>query len=303
MVQLTDVTLRDGLQMEAKAVPTPKKLELYRRLVACGWDRLEVTSFVSPKWVPQLADHKELCRALFEDEGADGDRLMAFVPNEKGLEALGEFPIRWAGAFVAVTDAFNRKNVNRSRKETLEGLARLKDRAVASGKKLRVYVSTAFGCPYEGEVTAERALEALEEVARLDPDEIAISDTIGVAVPTRVEALVKGLAKRFPVARVALHLHDTYGLAAASAWKGWEAGVRLFDGATGGIGGCPYAKGASGNASTEQLAYLFARAGARQAFPAARVAEALEFLQEGLGIPVPGRLNDIRRRGGSWFGV
>lgn len=302
MTHLTDVTLRDGLQMEAATIPTAKKRVLFKKLLACGWDRLEVTSFVNPKWIPQLADHRELCRMLFDEEKADGEKLMAFVPNEKGLDGLCEFPIRWAGAFVSVTEAFNKKNVNRSVPETLDELARLREKAAAKNKKLRIYVSTAFGCPYEGAVSAERALAILTKVARLDPDEIAIGDTIGVALPDQVEALVKGLAAHYPIQRIALHLHDTYGLAWAAARKGLELGVTHFDGTTGGIGGCPYAKGASGNAALEQLAYALVRSGRRASFPKAAVEETIDFLR-GLGIAVPSRLAEIRARGGAWHGV
>ena len=295
-VRLTDVTLRDGLQMEA-FLPTAKKLELLRRLVPCGYDRLEITSFVNPKWVPQFASADEFCQEVFRSpKGLP--QLMAFVPNARGLERLLAYPFPWVSLFVAVSETFNKKNVNQTIAETLAEAGRVIAAARAAGRKTRLYVSTVFGCPYE-KVIAEPHLEkVLAEAARLGPDEIALSDTIGVAVPSQVERVLELFKKYFPVKDTALHFHDTYGLALAGALTGYRLGVRSFDGSTGGIGGCPYAKGATGNVALEKIAYAFFREGYTLEFRQAELHELLTWLR-GEGLSVSSSIADILNKGGT----
>jgi hydroxymethylglutaryl-CoA lyase len=302
-VHITDVTLRDGLQME-KSIAASLKLALFDKLVACGYDRLEVTSFSHPKWMPQFADSEAFCQLLYQSPKKLPDlEWMAFVPNERGLERLLAYPIPWVSAFVAASETFNQKNVNADIATTLTALKPLVVKAQAAGRKVRLYVSTVFGCPYEGAIDEAKLFTTLNGVAALNPDEIALSDTIGVALPGQVRAIVKKFANTYPIEKTALHLHDTYGLAVAGCEAGFEVGIRRFDGSTGSIGGCPYAKGATGNVAAEELQYLFRRLGAVPEFRGTEIQAALETLRTDLGLTVKSRLNDIWQRGGTLYGV
>lgn len=299
-MHLTDVTLRDGLQSEKKHLSTDEKWVLFQSLVECGFNRIELTSFVHPKWVPQLADAEALSEKVFQSPLAKRCELMAFVPNEKGFERLVNFPFPWASAFVAVSRAFNQKNVNATREESLEGLGRTIARARTEKRKIRVYISTVFGCPYEGKIELTEVETVARAVAAFHPDEIALGDTIGVATPQQVEQVLSRLKSFWPVAKTALHLHNTYGMALAGIQAGYALGVRAFDGAVGGTGGCPYAKGASGNVSMEEVAYLGWREGWCSQFPADRYKHALHTLR-GAGLEARSQLAQIEQKGGAWF--
>ena len=302
-VRLTDVTLRDGLQMEARYLGNDEKLGLLERLLACGHSRVELTSFVPAKWVPQFVGHQEFCqRAFAELPPLKSQETMAFVPNLKGLERLIAFPIPWASTFIATSEEFNRRNVNQSVAETATELGQIVEQAHRHGRKVRIYISTVFGCPYQGAISEARLDEVFAIVARLKPDEIALSDTIGVALPTQVSAVVKRFARHFPLEKTALHLHDTYSLALAGAEAGFNEGIRLFDGSTGGVGGCPYAKGATGNVPIESLAYLFFRQGRLPEFKWARIEETLSFL-ETHGLELHSSLHNILKKGGAVYGI
>ncbi|MEZ4750638.1 MAG: hydroxymethylglutaryl-CoA lyase [Bdellovibrionota bacterium] len=306
-LHFTDVTLRDGLQMESAPIAVEKKLALFEKLRRCGYSRLELTSFVHPKWIPQLADSAELCEAIFKSAstkpGKDPLELMAFIPNEKGLERLLSFPIPWASAFVATSAAFNQKNVNKTVDETLAELEALGKKVAAEKRRWRLYVSTVFGCPYEGAHRLEHTLTVLKKAADLGPDEIALSDTIGVAVPEQVERILNAFLKFYPAEKTALHLHDTYGLAVSSAEKGYEMGLRRFDGSTGGVGGCPYAKGATGNVAIESLLYAFSRQNRMHSVPFAEILETIEHMATDLKLTVHSRLYEIVKRGGKLYGI
>lgn len=299
----TDVTLRDGLQAETKAISLEDKFRLLERIVALPAQRLEITSFVNPKWIPQLADSQQFCEMIFRKPDVwKGKELMAFVPNQKGLERLLPFEIPWVSAFVAVSETFNQKNVNAGISDTLKELKVIVDSARSKGRKVRLYVSTVFGCPYEGQIDDGKVQSVLKQVAEIDPDEIALSDTIGVATPEQVRRVVSDFGKVFGLKKTALHLHNTYGLAPAAAEAGYQSGIRSFDGTTGGIGGCPYAKGATGNVALEELQYLFFRMKAC-AFPdKVALLEATTFIEK-LGLAVSSRLHDIMKKGGSLHGV
>lgn len=298
MVRITDVTLRDGLQMEA-FLPNSKKAELLRRLVPCGYQRLEITSFANPKWVPQFQEAEAFCADVFA-QPAGLPELMAFVPNSKGLERLLKFPIQWVSLFVAASETFNKKNVNQSIAETLTEAGKVIAAAKAAGRKTRLYVSTVFGCPYEKAIPDIQLDRVLAEAAKLGPDEIALSDTIGVATPSQITQVLGRFAATYPVTRTALHLHDTYGLALAGVLTGYRLGVRAFDGSSGGIGGCPYAKGATGNVATEKIAYALYREGALGKFQTNAIQELVGWLsQEGLA--VSSSIADIFKRGGTLY--
>lgn len=300
-VQLCDVTLRDGLQMESASISTEDKYSLFEKLSRCGYQRLEITSFVSPKWVPQLADGAELSAKIFAKKPEI--ECMAFVPNEKGLDRLLEHPIPWVSAFVAASRTFNQKNVNAGTDETLGELAKIAKRVRKEKRKLRLYISTMWGCPYEGAMKLAARMAVVKKVAALDPDEIALGDTLGVAVPEAVIEVVTAVRKVYPLGQTVLHFHDTYGLGLACVQAGYRIGVRRFDGSTGGIGGCPYAKGATGNLATELIAYLAHRQSAFPQFRVAAIEETLKFMSEDLKLEVKSRLFEILRRGAKLYGV
>lgn len=300
-MHLTDVTLRDGLQSEKTTLTTEQKLQLLRVIVSYRPNRIELTSFVHPKWVPQLADSESFCKQVFSDSAlAKTVEWMAFVPNTKGLERLLSFPIEWASAFVAVSETFNHKNVNCAREDTLRDLAGLVQQAQSAGRKCRVYISTVFGCPYQGVVTVREFVEIAKKVADLKPDEIALGDTIGVATPDQVENVLAALGGFWPLNKTALHLHNTYGMALAGIEEGHRRGVRHFDASLGGTGGCPYAKGASGNVSMEEVLYLGWRQEWLEAFPSKELEQGLRVL-EATGLETRSQLAMITKKGGSWF--
>jgi len=285
------------LQAQSAQLTLAQKTELFKLLAACGFSRMEVTSFVPAKILPQFEDATEVA-AL----SASGVELMGFAPNVKGLERLLTTPLPWVSAFVATSETFNQKNVRSSVGDTLVELEKIVSQARAAKRKVRLYISTVFGCPYEGKIALEKVLSLVEKVGKLGPDEISLGDTIGVAVPSAVKAVLAGMKPLFPVEKTALHFHNTYGLALACAQTGFEAGVRLFDGSTGGIGGCPYAKGATGNLATEELAYLFHQSGSFE-FKTKPFEAALKFLGQNLKLELHSHLFDILNKGATLYGV
>ncbi|MDP9728378.1 hydroxymethylglutaryl-CoA lyase [Alicyclobacillus tolerans] len=254
-VTLFEVGPRDGLQNESVLLSSEDKVFLVEQLMDAGLTRIEVSSFVSPRWIPQLADAEEVFRQVQRRPGVE---LSALVPNEKGLERALACQVDAVAVFMSASETHNLKNINKTRVDTYPVLAPVVTAAKAAKKSVRGYVSTAFGCPYEGEVAITEVIEVSMRLFEMGIDELSIGDTIGVAVPTQVEALLAEMEKQgIPLERIALHFHDTRGTAVANAYAGYQAGVRIFDGSIGGMGGCPYAPGASGNVSTEDLRYLF----------------------------------------------
>jgi len=302
VIKLTDVTLRDGLQSDPVSLSTQQKLEVFEALQACHYNRLEITSFSHPKWIPQLADSDSFCEELFKLRKDFATELMAFVPNERGLERLLKFPIPWVSLFIAASESFNQKNINCPRQQTLNELRALIQKAHANQRKVRVYISTAFGCPYEGAVSEDTVQDLTEKVLGLSPDEIALSDTIGVANPIQVKSILGKIAPKCALDRIALHFHDTYGLALSNIVAGIEMGITRFDGATGGIGGCPYAKGASGNVATEAIAYLLNRLGHKNQVHWGSIKNTLQLLRQ-LGLQVESKLAAVEARGGNLYGI
>lgn len=299
-IEITDVTLRDGLQMETTTLSTENKLRIFEGLLLCGYSRVEVTSFVPPKWSAQLADSEELCGKLFAGS-APKVQTMAFVPNEKGLDRLLQFPIPWVSAFIAASGSFNRKNVNASITDTLVMLRKIVRASHQEKRLVRIYISTVFGCPYEGEIPCDKRLDLLKAVIELGPDEIALSDTIGVAVPSMLKEVLTELGALYPKEKTALHFHNTYGLALANASAACEVGISKFDGSTGGIGGCPYAKGATGNVASEELLYLFYRQKCIPTFRYPEIEQTLIVLKD-LGLTLHSHLFDISQKGGQKVG-
>jgi hydroxymethylglutaryl-CoA lyase len=251
--RIVEVGPRDGLQNEAGFVATADKIALIDRLSACGLRTVEATSFVSPKWVPQLADAAEVFTGIAKKPGV---AYPVLVPNEQGYERARAVGAAEVAVFTAASEAFNRKNINASIDESLERFAPVLARAAADGVRVRGYVSTVLGCPYQGDVPVHDVVRVARRLFDAGCYEISLGDTIGVGTPAKARAMLQAVATEVPMPALAVHFHDTYGQALANILACVEAGVRVADAAVSGTGGCPYAKGASGNVATEDVAYL-----------------------------------------------
>jgi hydroxymethylglutaryl-CoA lyase len=252
-VRIVEVGARDGLQNEKTIVPTATKIELIDRLSACGLQTIEATSFVSPKWVPQLADAAEVYTGIAKREGVGYPVL---VPNEKGYDRAREVGVTEIAVFSAASEAFNRKNINASIDESIERFLPVLERAHADGVKVRGYVSTVLGCPYQGEVPVADVVRVAERLHALGCYEVSLGDTIGVGTPEKARSMLRAVAEAVPMQALAVHFHDTYGQALANIHACLEEGVAVVDSAVSGTGGCPYAKGATGNVATEDVVYM-----------------------------------------------
>ena len=253
-VRIYEVGVRDGLQNEQATVPVEVKAEFVRRLLAAGLETIEVTSFVSPKWVPQLADAAELIELL----GADGlgRHRPVLTPNERGLDRALELGVSAVAIFGSATETFSQKNLNRSVAESVEMFRTVATRAKEAGAWVRAYVSMCFGDPWEGDVPVAKVVDSARRFMELGADELSIGDTIGVATPGHTVALLDGLvAAGIGIEQIAVHFHDTYGQALANTVAAVQYGVRTVDASAGGLGGCPYAKSATGNLATEDLVW------------------------------------------------
>ncbi len=286
-VRLFEVSLRDGLQNEPTVVSTDAKVELARRLVASGFRDIEVTSFVRPRMIPQLSDAAEVIRRL---PRVDGVRYWALVPNQVGLERALDAGVSNIATFLSASETHNLKNVNRTVKESLAGLHSVIGTAVAHGVGVRAYISCVFGCPYEGDVAVQRTIDLARALLAAGASEIALGDTTGMADPEQVKRVVTAVGEAgIPLDKLALHFHDTRGTAAVNAYAAWQLGARMFDGALSGVGGCPYAQGAAGNACTQDLVNMFESMGVDTGVDLDTACEAGEFLEDVLGRPLPGR--------------
>jgi hydroxymethylglutaryl-CoA lyase len=291
-VVLKEVGPRDGLQNEAGFVPTDVKVELVNRLSEAGFQYIEVSSFVHPKWIPQLADAADVFHQIHRKEGVE---YSALVPNERGLERALEVGVDAVNVFMSASETHNLKNINKSIADTFPVLEPVIRGAKQAGKPVRGYVSTVFGCPYEGPVAVENVLSVCYRLFELGIDELSLGDTIGFAVPTQVRSVVETLAKEVDLSRIALHFHDTRGMAVANVVAGYDAGVRVFDGSVGGLGGCPYAPGASGNVATDDLLYLFDGMGIATGIDSQAVADITCWFEEKLGRPLPSHARAVAR--------
>jgi hydroxymethylglutaryl-CoA lyase len=289
----TDVGPRDGLQNLADPVPTEVKVRLVRGLLAAGAPRVEATSFVSPTWVPQLAD----AAAVLSTLGREAlPRLRVLIPNLRGLELALEHGVGNVLVTVAATDTFNRRNVNRSVAESLAGIAEIVPAARDHGCVVDVALSVAFGCPFEGRVDPERVVAISAELAAAGVAEVGIADTIGVAHPGQVADLVRGVGSVVDAARISLHVHDTRGLGVANVVAGYQAGVRRFEGSVGGLGGCPFAPRSTGNVCSEDALHALERLGATTGVDLDAYCAVAEQLAADLGMSLPGKLY----RAGVW---
>ena len=252
-VKVVEVGPRDGLQNEPGEVPTAVKLELIERLADAGLPSVEATAFVSPKWVPQMADHTEVLERIRRKPGVSYPVL---TPNLKGFEAARAAGATEVAIFGAASEAFSRKNINCSIAESLDRFRPVAEAAQKANVKVRGYVSCVLGCPYEGEVAPQRVADVAGALFEMGCYEVSLGDTIGVGTPGKTKAMIEACARRVPMERLAGHYHDTYGQALANIYASLELGVRTFDASVAGLGGCPYAAGASGNVATEDVVYM-----------------------------------------------
>src|SRR2546422_7589744 len=259
-VRIVEVGPRDGLQNEPGEMPTDVKIQLIERLADAGLPAVEATAFVSPKWVPQMADHAEVLQRVRRRPGVSYPVL---TPNLKGFEAARAAGATEVAVFGAASEAVSRKNINCSIAESLERFRPVASEARKHGIKVRGYVSCVLGCPYEGDIEPRRVADVAAALADMGCYEISLGDTIGVGTPARTKAMIEACAERVPVAKLAGHYHDTYGQALANIYASLELGVATFDASIAGLGGCPYAARASGNVATEDVVYMLNGLGAR----------------------------------------
>ncbi len=289
-VEIVEVGPRDGLQNEQTTLRLDDRIWLIERLSQAGLKRIEVGAFVSPQWVPQMANTAELCRKLFVDKKRTSKlRYSVLVPNLRGMSDAIAAGVKEIAVFGACSESFSLKNINCS---IAESFSRFQDVIkVAKKNKIRVrgYLSTAFGCPYEGKVPFKRVLKLTEKMLDMGVFEVSIGDTIGVASPKQVKELVKPAMRIGGAKKLALHFHDTRGTALANVLSGLELGVKKFDSSVGGLGGCPYAKGASGNLATEDLVYMLTRMGEKTGVNLDTIMSMREPLEKMIGRKLPGR--------------
>lgn len=276
-VHIHEVGLRDGLQNEPAFVPTDEKIRLADMLAEAGLRRLEITSFVSPRWIPQLADHMLVAEGVNRRPDV---RYSALVPNRRGLEGARATRMPEIAVFLSATEAHSKKNINKSIDEAVRTLGDVTRAALQDGMRVRGYVSTVFGCPYEGSVDPAKPHELVHALFEMGVEEVSLGDTVGVANPRQVRELVQRLDKDVDLSRIALHMHDTRGTALANVLAGLDSGIRIFDSAFGGLGGCPYAPGASGNLATEDLVYMLEGMGASTGVDLDRLVLASEHVAE-----------------------
>jgi hydroxymethylglutaryl-CoA lyase len=283
---VVEVGPRDGLQNEHVTVSTADKIAFIDRLSAANLPVIEVSAFVSPKWVPQMADAAQVFAGITRRPGT---RYTALVPNLAGLDRAMSAGVTEIAVFAASTETFSRKNINQSIEESLAAYKQVCDRALPSGIKVRGYVSTAFGCPFEGDVAPQRVADVASRLLDIGVFEVAVSDTIGIAHPGQVPRVLEAVLARVPVSNVALHFHDTRGTALANVLAALPFGVTTFDASAGGLGGCPYAPGAAGNLATDDLIYMLNGLGIETGVSLSALSEASAFIGRRLDHPLPSR--------------
>lgn len=257
-VKIIEVGVRDGLQNESMPVPTDVKIELIKKLAASGLSVIEATSFVSPKWVPQLADQKQVMQCLTDINHREFSHVKfpVLTPNMKGFENALSAGAKEVAVFAAASESFSQKNINCSIEQSIERFEPILNRAKDLNIPVRGYVSCVLGCPYEGAISKEKVSLVAEKLYRHGCYEISLGDTIGVGTPGKTMSLLDEVSKRIPIDKIAVHFHDTYGQALANIFAALQMGISNIDSSVAGLGGCPYAKGASGNVATEDVVYL-----------------------------------------------
>lgn len=292
-VIIKEVGPRDGLQNEPHQVSTENKAAWIDRLSESGLSYIEVTSFVHPKWIPQLADAAEVLSSI---QRKPGITYAALVPNRHGLRRALDAGVDEVSVFMSASESHNKNNINKSIAETLPVLKEVVTEAKASGKTVRGYLSTVIACPYEGAISPEQVREISARLFDMGIDELSLGETIGVAVPPDVERLLEVLIPEFSNDRLAMHFHDTRGTALANISKSLEMGIHTFDSSLGGLGGCPYAKGASGNVATEDLLYMLQAMGIETGIQMERLLEAGELMESLLGRSLTSRQLELYRK-------
>lgn len=281
-VSIVEVGPRDGLQNEAEPIATAAKLELIERLGAAGLKRIEAASFVSPRWVPQMADHRKVMTGIRRRPGVI---YSALTPNLKGLEAALECGVEEVAVFAAASEAFSHKNINCSIADSIARFEPVIERAREAGVRVRGYVSCVLGCPYEGEVAPRRVAEVSQTLYAMGCYEISLGDTIGVGTPLKAKRLLDAVGRDIPMTKLAAHFHDTYGQALANLYAVLEEGIGVIDSAVAGLGGCPYAKGATGNVATEDVIYLLNGLGIDSGVDLDNLAETGVWITQTIGKP------------------
>jgi len=279
-VRIVDVAPRDGLQNEPNSVPASVKIELIERLQDAGLPAVEATAFVSPKWVPQMADSAEVMAGIRKRAGV---AYPVLVPNMKGFEAARAAGAEEVAVFGAATETFSKKNINCSIAESLERFAPVVEAAKKQGMRVRGYISVVAGCPYEGEVRPAAVAALAGELYAMGCYEVSLGDTIGVGTPKKIRAVIEAVARKVPIAKIGGHYHDTYGQALANIYASLEVGLKIFDSSVAGLGGCPYAKGATGNVATEDVIYMLDGLGIDTGVDLEKLFRAGEFICRALG--------------------
>ncbi|OLU19086.1 MULTISPECIES: hydroxymethylglutaryl-CoA lyase [unclassified Pseudomonas] len=293
-VRLVEVGARDGLQNEALTLPVEVRVALIERLVAAGLRTLEAGAFVSPRWVPQMADSDQVLRRLGQRPGVT---YTALVPNLQGLDAALQAGCREVAVFAAASEAFSQKNINCSIADSLQRFQPVLGKALEQGVAVRGYVSCVLGCPFTGEVPVADVVQVVRALHAMGCYEISLGDTIGRGTPGKTRALLQACASEVPITALAGHFHDTYGMAVANVQAALEAGVRVFDSSVSGLGGCPYSPGATGNVATEELVYLLEGQGLATGVDLSALLEAGAFIDAALGKPSASRVaNAMRNR-------
>lgn len=279
-VKITEVGPRDGLQNEPKFVSTKTKIELINLLSATGLQHIEVTSFVSTKSIPQLADNTEVFKSIIKPVNVI---FSALVPNEHGMKLAITAGAQEIAIFTAASETFNLRNINCSIDESIARFQPVISLAKQNNLKVRAYISCALGCPYEGEISPNQVVDVTNKLLALGVDELDISDTIGVGTPKQTDILIDALREFIPLNKISMHFHDTYGQAIANIYKALECGITRFDSSVAGLGGCPYARGASGNVATEDVLYLMHGLGIETGIDIYKVVSAGDMICKALG--------------------
>ncbi len=285
-VTVVEVGPRDGLQNEPAVIAADDKIAFIERLAAAGETAIEAASFVDPRWVPQMADAERVMAGIARRPGV---RYPALVPNMAGLERALAAGVTEVAVFAAASETFSRRNINRTIDQSLDVYREVAARAIAAGVRVRGYVSTAFGCPFEGAVAPARVARVAAALVEMGAFEVAVSDTIGIAHPGQVPQVIAAVAASVPLERLALHFHDTRGTALANVLTALGLGVAVFDASAGGLGGCPYAPGATGNLATEDLVYMLQGLDIDTGIDLPALLEASAFIESRLGHPLPSR--------------
>lgn len=285
-VRVVEVGPRDGLQNESEQVATSDKIRLIEALAGAGIKQIEITSFVSPKWIPQMADALEVARGVKLPSDV---RTSALVPNLKGLESARSANMKEIAVFMSATESHSKKNINKSINEAVDVVTEVAKQAHADGIRVRGYLSVVFACPYEGKTDPQAVVRLSNRLLEIGVDELSLGDTIGAATPLHVSRMLKLISGQEERSRIALHFHDTRGTALANVLAGLDAGVTIYDASIGGMGGCPYAPGAAGNLATEDLVYMLNDMGVKTGIDLEKLVDCGELAQQIVKRKLPGR--------------